>query len=564
MSLVGVAGAVVYINALRNPFVYDDHRLILDNTSLPDLHNWRAILFHDISRPLVNFSYVVDYAIWRGPVPFGFHLTNLAIHVVNVLLLYALAVALSGDCATTRSNSERPRTTGALAAALLFAVHPVLTQAVGFVSARAELLCAMFLMTAFLGARRAMRTGPAWLWIPAIASWLLALACKEIAVMFPFGLLAYDFLVLPADVPARRRRLWRLHAPLIGATLLVGVVRVAVLLTVEHTNPSVQWRFGLVELDVFRRYLALIVLPVGQTIFHALDPIQTLFEPRSLLGIAVAALFGFTVWKLRRSGVIAFGLVWFALLLVPSAILVVLDRGEPMSEGRLYAASAGFFLAAGAVAAVISERAGRVSIFAERRLRDLGFALIAVFALQTMTRNVLWHSPVSLWSEAVEKAPRHWLPRVALGEALHEEGRHDEAIAMYREALARRPSEPLAYAKLGQCQLETGQVDDARETFTTLAKLDPGSLEASTALGLIALRARDTTVARTYFLAALSKEPRSVPVRQLLASLAETSDPVEALRWCLEIKQLAPQTPGNEECIQRNRERADAAARGQR
>ena len=169
-----------------------------------------------------------------------------------------------------------------------------------------------------------------------------------------------------------------------------------------------------------------------------------------------------------------------------------------------------------------------------------------------------------MWLEAVEYAPDHWLPRTALGEALHDEGRHDEAIAMYRRAVALRPSEALAYAKLGQCQLETGQMDEADVTFKSLRALDPGSTAASTGLGLIALRARDSLVARAYFLESLAKEPNNIPIRQVLASLAEQTDPVEALRWCEEIKRLAPLTAGNDECIRRNRERVEAAARERR
>jgi hypothetical protein len=106
---IALVGALVYVNALHNPFVYDDHRLIIDNTSLTDLHNWRAILYHDISRPLVNLSYAIDYAIWRGANPVGFHLTNLAIHVVNILLLYSLASSLADDHRMARHEARRAR-----------------------------------------------------------------------------------------------------------------------------------------------------------------------------------------------------------------------------------------------------------------------------------------------------------------------------------------------------------------------------------------------------------------------------------------------------------------------
>src|SRR5262249_56034733 len=93
-------------------------------------------------------------------------------------------------------------------------------------------------------------------------------------------------------------------------------------------------------------------------------------------GVATVLLFGATIWKLRRQDVISFGLAWFVLLLIPSAVLVVLDRGEPMAEGRLYTASIGFFVAAGGLAAAASERAKRISPFTRRRGPDLGYPII--------------------------------------------------------------------------------------------------------------------------------------------------------------------------------------------
>jgi protein O-mannosyl-transferase len=557
---IALLGAVVYLNALKNPFVYDDHRLIIDNTSLQNLSDWRAILYHDIARPLVNLSYAIDYLIWGGTNAVGFHLTNLTIHVVNILLVYGLATGLADDHKTSHHEPERLDTV-ASAAALLFAVHPALTQGVGFVSARAETLCAMFLMIAFISARRAIREGPDSWWVLSMGAWFLALACKEIAAMFPFILFAYDYLVAPADVSECRRRLWRVYVPMVALTIILGVIRLSVLVTVEHPNSAFRWRFALVELDVFRRYVQLLLLPVGQTIFHAIDPIDRVTDLRAIGGIATVVLFAATIWKLRRQDVISFGLAWFVLLLIPSAVLVVLDRGEPMSEGRLYTASIGFFVAAGGCAAAVLERAKQISPVAKRRARDIGYAFIVVLALRTMTRNVVWHSATSLWLEATEYAPHHWLPRVALGEALHEDGNHEEAIGMFRSAISLNPSDPLAYAKLGQCLLELGKMEDADMVFKSLRAIDPGSTAASTGLGLIALRARDSGVARGYFLQSLAKEPTSVPMRQVLASIAENTDPAEALRWCEEIKRIAPQTPGNEECIQRNRERVEAASR---
>ncbi len=146
----------VYANALFNPFVYDDHRLILENTSIQHLADWRAIVVHDMTRPLVNFSYALDYAIWGGRSPFGFHFTNVLIHAANVVLLFQLAFALATDLGSQAPSRSTSPLTVAAATGVLFAVHPLLSQAVGYVSARSELLCTTFYLLALLSARRAL------------------------------------------------------------------------------------------------------------------------------------------------------------------------------------------------------------------------------------------------------------------------------------------------------------------------------------------------------------------------------------------------------------------------
>src|SRR5262249_45410604 len=153
----------------------------------------------------------------------------------------------------------------------------------------------------------------------------------------------------------------RVYVPLIAVALVLGVIRLSVLVTVEHPNSALRWRFALVELDVFRRYVQLLLLPVGQTIFHAIDPIDGVTDVRAIGGLATVLICAATIWKLRRQDVISFGLAWFVLLLIPSAALAVLDRGEPMAEGRLYTASIGFFLAGGGFAAAVLERAKQIS-----------------------------------------------------------------------------------------------------------------------------------------------------------------------------------------------------------
>ena len=95
------------------------------------------------------------------------------------------------------------------------------------------------------------------------------------------------------------------------------------------------------------------------------------------------------------------------------------------------------------------------------------------FAAETVARNAMWASPVTLWQESVDLAPGHFRPRLLLGEALEDAGRRDEAIEQYQTAIRLRPAEPTGYVKLGRCLADVGRLDEATATFRRLQTLDP-------------------------------------------------------------------------------------------
>src|SRR5258706_4043565 len=162
---LAILAGFVYVNALHNPFVYDDYHTVQANRSIQSVSNIRAIVLYDVKRPIVNFSYAVDRALW-GTEPLGFHVTNVLFHMLNVLLLFRLASQL------TRSD------VAADAGAALFAVHPMMTEAVGYVSGRSEVLCATLMLLALSCGRRWIRgDGARWAAITA-GLWLAATATK--------------------------------------------------------------------------------------------------------------------------------------------------------------------------------------------------------------------------------------------------------------------------------------------------------------------------------------------------------------------------------------------------
>ena len=477
----------VYLNALGNPFVYDDYRTIVANRSLDDLTNLRAIALHDITRPLVNFSYALDRAIW-GAGPLGHHVTSLLLHVAVVILLYRLASRLSFDW--RRQDGRGVQAVGGslpFAAAALFAVHPMMSEAVGYISGRSEVLCAALFLPALLCGRRWLRGGGARWAAATVALWVAALAAKETAAIFPFVLLAFDLLTGEGDAHARRQRMLRVHAPLVAVAVVAGVARLAVLAWIEYPGQTIlRWDYGLLALDVIRRYAGLLLVPTGQTAFHQVAAIDGPGDPRAVLAVASLGLMLFLVWKVRRPEPVAsFGLLWFLLALLPSSLLILLDRGEPMAEHRVYLGGAGFCLAIGALV----DRAAGWMARSSAGLRQLGAAalglVIVAFAAQTIQRNRVWSDPLTLWGESVELAPEHYRPRLLLGEALHDAGRVDEAIVQFRTAVELRPSDPAGRVKLGQSLAELGRLEEARRHFLDAIALDPRHDSARQSLDLL-------------------------------------------------------------------------------
>ena len=562
-----LAAALIYATTLDNPFVYDDFRLIVDNPSLLDITNLRAIAWREITRPVVNFSYALDRWFW-GPTPFGFHVTNVLLHTLNVGLVFLLAWRWNEDWNYRRpadpSRSVRPGL-AASAAAMMLAVHPMMTEAVGYVSGRSEVLSTTFFVLALLAIRRwFLGTGVKFLFV-ALAMWILALATKETAAMLPFVVLAYDRIICPGSDEDRARRWRRFHLPIFAAAAALVAARVVVLALVEYTNQiSFNFPFLLVQFDVVRRYLTMLLMPGQQSIFHAIPLPTGLTDASVLAGMATIALLVILATGLRRrEGLVSVGIFWFLLLLVPSSALVVLDRGEPMAEHRVYLASIGVFLAGGEGVGWLVVRFAHATVFSRWMLRVAIVLGVLMLCAWTSLRNEMWSNPVTLWADAVEQAPTHWLPRLVLGEAQHAAGQHEAAIASYMQSINLRPEQPAAYGRIGTCLLEVGDVDQARNAFTKLRELAPRSPEASNGLGTVALMSGQVPEARQRFVESLQFDPRNVQARRALAVIEETAgaNPAEALRLCEEIRQLAPNSPGNDDCIARNRSRL-AAIRG--
>jgi len=565
LSCAGAAalGGGLYINALHNPFVYDDFRTVVDNGSIASLRDISAIVLHDATRPLTNFSLAIDRAVW-GVAPFGYHVTNLLLHVLNVVLVFMITSHLCDDTREDGRGGHDTRTIGvtaAFVAAALFASHPMMTEAVGYISSRADLLCASLFLLAFLAARWWLLHGGAIAYFGTWLLWAAALLSKETAALFPVVLLVYRaFIRRPAS--AHNRPAAVLLGPLLAVMAVAAALRLIVFSQLEHARIGSGWTAFAITANAFWDYARLLLNPVGQTIFHPNTPVSGAGDVR--LWISLALLIGAVAlgrWGRTRVPIVVFAGVWFALLLAPAALPGLTEAGSAVAEHRAYLPAVGFVLMVGGLVRKLLPLIG--SFRSTRILGPLALAsMLLMLSGRTYMRNLVWADPVNLWEEASTLAPGHWLPLAVLGESLHAAGRHNEAVQAYRESLTLRADNEPAAINLIVCLSELSRAQEASAVVATLEQLGPNAAYAPIGRGAIAAIAGRHDEARKQFLEALARDRTNVIARQWLALLAEESgSQAEALHRCYELQRLAPGRASIDDCIARARPHERAATR---
>jgi protein O-mannosyl-transferase len=453
--LAGALTAQIYRSALDNPFVFDDRSTILLNPSLIDPWDLRAVLFHNLVRPVVNASYAFDRYFW-GFSSFGFHVTNVVLHTAAVGLFYGWCTRALSDRGQTRvrqgSNTGQtavgplfdPDLTPewpAFFAASVFGLHPAMTQAVQYVSARSELLGACGVLVALIYARRAIVVSSANAGAIAAFFGLIALGSCAAAAALPVLVLTYDAWVLRD--PGWRRRLWRVYIPAMTMIGLAATWPLRAILAADRVPPRSLLDNMLTQAIVIWRYAALLFAPVRQSIVHDVRWISTPVDPIALVALAgVVAAIAAAVWIRRSAPLVAFGIVWFVTALAPTSLVPLRD---PMMEQRVYMAAPGLLLAL--VAACSRPLATR------RTVRFAALVAVLVLSALTRARNAVWSEPVRLWQEAVWRAPNAWQARYEYAETLQEAGQCDDALREYDAALRINPRLAAASAARRSCEL---------------------------------------------------------------------------------------------------------------
>jgi hypothetical protein len=393
-----------FLNSLDGEFLMDDYCEILDNPLMESpWPPWRVMLVgHKLpSRPLPYLTFAIDHAIW-GKRAFGYHLTNLAIHVVAALSLFFLARTTLSSPRLRAAFGEHADILSAMIASL-WTAHPLHTQAVTYIYQRLESMTGMLCLislAAFAGAV-ARKWQPRWLTASVVAS-AAAMFSKETAVVLPLLIGSYDWLLCGEQpAPAGRRR-W-FYAALCSTWLLI-LVQMAVQssrydATGAFTGSPV--RYFLTQPRVILHYLRLAFWPTGLC-FDFNFPIletwaQILPSLVYMLALGIAVLFG-----LLRRKAWAWPGVAFLLALAPSSSVVPLAAVS--EEYRMYLALAAVASAVVLGAHTLIRRCippGKVRTMTFRGAAGLTLAAVLGLVILTQERNRVYATPGGVWLDVI-------------------------------------------------------------------------------------------------------------------------------------------------------------------
>lgn len=457
LALAVLAG---YWPALRAGFIYDDRFFVTENRSVHSLANvpsffsspkstTASVPWNDIWRPLRNVSYALDHAVWDLR-PFGFHLTNLLLHLVNCLLVAAVA------------QRFWPGGAAPLLAGMVFALHPVQSEAVAWVSGRDDLLVVAFLLAAWLSRMRYQKTGDkTWLGT-ALGLFSLALLSKETAAAFPLLLPALDLLAPPSG--RRPKRLaWAEYLAWACMAAAYFALRLALLGGLAHRGywgGSMANNF-LTMLWVAAQYLRLLVLPLWLRVDYVVPPVLSWGDWRWMAGLAAVLAVSAVAWRFRADRWPVFAWAWFLVLLLPVSNMIPI--AAIMAERFLYPPMVGVALLAGWLL-------GGLPAMARRTVASLLFLAMAGL---TARRADEWREPGRFWSIETSRSPASAIAHNNLGQHHYRQGELAAAESCFLRAVEANPGLASARASLGDVYYHTGRHRMALEQYLEYLSLNP-------------------------------------------------------------------------------------------
>jgi len=566
--------STIYFNSLTNSFVYDDEGLIVNNPVIKYpkflplifkkcLYDYpglgKDITFDKMYRPLQLLSYAIDYRIWKLN-PFGFHLTNVLLHLFNSILIYYLFLIISNNTVSKIAST-------------LFLVHPIHTSVVTYIAGRADLLASSFMLLSLIGflqfihsqqenfaiheenerkllsinhnipwlksrgSRRLIKLRARIYYIASLLSALLALYSRENA------LLLFIFIALILFFLKAKPKYYLYVIPFILLDLFYILLRFSVLgnhAFVLHPS-SISLPLRLVNFfNIIPRYLFILAFPLDLHLFRTTPFISDLVNIKTFFAILFILFYIVLLIRYRHNRLLVFGMLWFLTGIIP--VFFSLDgyrmlKEAVMAESWLYFSSVGFFI-------FISTQN-----ILKKFNRIIFVSFIAFYGFLTAINNVYWKNNIILYKHISEYIPEERNPvwknliNSYFKSGLYEDalaeikkfsiyypdsaqtyilwgnyyfltGELNKAVDNYRVALTKDKNNFTIYSNLSLFYKELNQIDEAIDYGLACFKINPYHLDNLIRLGDLYRKKRQFIEANKYYSMALEIDPDNQLIKE--------------------------------------------------
>jgi protein O-mannosyl-transferase len=516
VSLV-LGSLAAYFGSFRGPFLYDDRGSVVDN---PTLRQW-STAFRPLAtgwpvsgRPILNASFAVNYA-FAGLDTHAYHWTNWLIHVAAALLLFGLCRRI-----LLRVPSLAESATGiAWATALLWALSPLQTESVTYISQRAESLMGLCYLGCLYAFVRAYGSGtPSLIWAAlSVGACFVGVGCKEVIVTAPLVVLVCDRVFFAGGWRAAFAARMGYYTALFSSWILLGGLMLGTGMrggTVGFGSGTAWWAYGITQFRAIATYLQLSFWPSPLLFSYGL----TLGGPSWRLtidAVLVLSLVVLSVVGAARGSKLGFLGFWFFAILAPTSSIVPVST-ELMAEHRVYLSLAAVACLVATLGHDLVGRLGKMAGAGVRLTACLGLvAAVAIAAAEigaTRSRNVVYSSVYNLWADNVAKSPDDAGARNNFGNALVEAGRFDEAITQFHAASVLSPGYSDPHLNLGNMLTRMGRDSEAVSEYRLALPGNPDNANVLYNLGRALKKTGDAAGASEAFDRALSARSESAAV----------------------------------------------------
>ena len=458
---------IAYSNSVHNPFIWDDTGLIVRNSFIQDWRNTLkafssdlysgTVLGSNFFRPIQTVSFIADYYFWQLD-PTGYHITNIILQILVSFLvfLFLYQITLKADLS--------------FLAAALFSVNPLNTEAVTYISGRAEMLMGFFLLAAMILFVRSLdkdkRSRKFYIALSSL-SFILALLSKELSLVFPLVLCGYLYYL-------RREKLRRAcdALGLLSPYIIIALGYVALRLTLLNFAPLrpaalTQYPFTLrlmVLPKVIFTYLRLLILPID------LHMSRTLIRPVSFIGVSLSwvllALIFLTCWRMlfgmKINKKAAFLFFWALIFFLPQSGLIPINAF--VAEHFIYLSSISFFI----LTAYLLQGFLRKEIFV-----IVSAGILLFYGMLTCSRNVDWKDPFIFYEKIIRLSPESFQAHNNLGLEYEYRNMFKQAEFEYKRALELRPDLIEARSNLANLYFKAGKFEEAKKEYFKVKESAP-------------------------------------------------------------------------------------------